>query len=93
MDPEIEELKELIRRNIALSEETNKRVAGMQRAARLSRFLGFLWWGAILVISAYTYYYYVMPQVERILELYGSAQGFEDQFAEFFSQFRSGSSQ
>lgn len=93
MDPEIQELKELIQRTIALSEETNKRVSSMQRSARLSRFLGFLWWAAILVISAYTYYYYVMPHVERILELYGSAQGFEDQFAEFFSQFRSGSQQ
>lgn len=93
MDPEIQELKELVRHNTKLLEDTNKRVHSLQRMARFSRLLSILWWVAVLAISAGAYYYYVQPYVTEIMNLYGQAQGFQGQFFDFFSRFGSSSPQ
>ena len=94
MDKQIEELKELVRRNIALSEETRSMVESMQRSARLSRLVRVLWWGLIFGASGIAYYYFVWPYVEQLQRLYESAQqggqqaqDFGKAVVDFFSQF------
>jgi polyferredoxin len=71
---QIEELKELVRRNIAITEDTNRQLHGMRRSSRWSIILRVLWWVAITAITAFFYYTYVFPYVNNILGLYNKAQ-------------------
>ncbi|MDB5225114.1 MAG: hypothetical protein JWL87_66 [Candidatus Adlerbacteria bacterium] len=87
MDTEIEELKELVRRNTLLSQDTNKVVHAMRRNQRWHTFVAVIWWVLIFSVSAYTYYAYVQPYVHQVLGLYDSAQGFEQQARSFFGQY------
>ncbi len=94
VDQQIEELKELLRRNIALSEETNKAVHSMRNSARLSQVFRVLWWVVVFGGSTIAYYYYVQPYVDQLQHLYASAQtgGAEAQnfgkgITNFFAQF------
>lgn len=86
-DLDIEELKELVRRQAALNADTNKMVRSMRRSQRVQTFLTVLWWLLVLGVSAYTYYYYVQPYVEQIAGIYGSAQNFQSQVQGFFGQY------
>jgi polyferredoxin len=71
VDPQIEELKELVRRNITLSEETNKMVRSIRNASWWSMMFKVLWWLLILGVLAVTYSYFA-PYINQILELYGT---------------------
>lgn len=86
-DLDMEELKELVRRQAALNADTNRVVHSLRRSQRVHTFFTVLWWVLILGVSAYTYYYYVQPYVEQIMQLYGSAQNFQGQMQEFFGQY------
>ena len=85
MDPEIEELKELVRQNITLSQETNNIVHGMRNAARWSRLFRTVWIVAILVASGVAYLYFA-PYLEQIIDLYNQAQGALEQMRTFGGQ-------
>lgn len=70
MDPQIAELKELVRQNIALSQETNKIVRGMRNGAR-ARSIFFLLLVALSIgSSVYSYYYFVAPRLTEIKNFY-----------------------
>ena len=93
-DQQIEELKELVRRNIALSEETNKLVHSMRRSERLAQIFRILWWVVLFGGSAVAYYYYVQPYIDQLQHLYANAQAsgqqaedFSKAIADFFAQF------
>jgi uncharacterized membrane protein len=73
MDPQIEEIKELIRHNTALTIETNKMVHGMRRASRFSATLSALWWIIIIGASVGSYFYF-LPYIHSLLDLYSAAQ-------------------
>ena len=73
-EAEIEELRELIEKNIALSEETNKMMRQMRRSARLGRLFQMVWWLLVVGVSAVSYYYYVQPYVAQIERIYTSGQ-------------------
>ena len=69
-DPEIEQLKELMRQNIALAQENNKILRGMRSAGRIK---SLLWWVAIIASIALTYWSYVVyiqPRVSQIENFY-----------------------
>jgi hypothetical protein len=87
MDLDNEELRELVKKNLELTQETNRIVRGMRRSARWGRFFSFVWWLLIIAVSAASYYYYVQPYVETIEKAYGNTQNFQQQFQQFFSQF------
>ena len=94
MDQQIEELKELVRRNISVAEDTNKLVHSMRRSARMGSILRWGWWIFLFAVSGFTYYYYVQPYVEQLQHLYASAQAggeqaqsFGKMIADFFAQF------
>ena len=85
MDPQIEELKELVRQNITLSQETNNIVHGMRTAARWSRLFRLLWVIAILVASVAAYLYFA-PYLNQIIDLYSQAQAALEQLRGFGGQ-------
>lgn len=87
MDLETEELRDLIKKNIAITEETHRIVRGMRSSQRWGRFFAIVWWLAILAVSGATYYYYVQPYVDTVVRAYGSTQNFETQVQDFFKNF------
>jgi hypothetical protein len=90
IDPEMEELKELVKRQSAKIEDTNRIVHKLLRSQRWDRLFRLVWWLAILGVTGAAYYYYVQPYLDQLLALYGQAEGFGDQFREFFQSFRPG---
>ena len=69
-DPQIEQLKELVRQNIALTQETNKMLRGMRSAGRLKSFFWIIVFLASTAVSLYTYFYFVAPRIEQIKTIY-----------------------
>jgi hypothetical protein len=90
VDEEIDELKELVRHNTKVAEETNRIVHGMQRSARWGVFFRIFWWLTIFGISSALYFYYVQPYVAEIERLYGGAKGWSEQISNFFEQYSPG---
>ena len=74
MASEIDELKELARRNMAVTEDTNRMVHKMRRSQWWGRVFQFLWWAGIIVISGAAYYYYLQPYMAQLLTLYQKMQ-------------------
>ena len=80
MDQEINELKELVRHNTKIAEDTNKIVHSMRRSMRLGRTLRLLWWAALIGISSAAYLIYFQPYVAQLQQLYGNAQNVLENF-------------
>ncbi|MDO8518358.1 MAG: hypothetical protein Q7S26_03655 [bacterium] len=74
MDDDIEEIKELAKKSLALAQDTNRVVHGMRRGAWWGRFFKLLWWVAIFAVSSAVYYYYVQPYVDKIGQAYAQVQ-------------------
>jgi len=85
MDPQIEELKELVRRSISLSEDNNKMLHSMRRSAWVSRFMRLIWIAIIVVASVYSYLYF-QPYIDQILTLYGNIQDLQQKAQGLLSQ-------
>ena len=86
-DLDMQELKELVKRQAQLNADTNKVVHSMRRSQRVHTFMSVAWWMLVLAVSAYTYFNYVQPYVEQIVGIYGSAQDFQGQVQGFFGQY------
>lgn len=69
-DPEIEELKELVRQNIKLTQDTNRLVHAMRRSVRLKSLLWAVFVIASIGLSVWGYYTYVEPRVEQVKNIY-----------------------
>ncbi|HXK31202.1 MAG TPA: hypothetical protein VJZ94_00410 [Candidatus Paceibacterota bacterium] len=80
MDAEIDELRELVQRNIKITEDTNKVVHGMRRSMRFTRVLKLLWWATLIGISSAAYLIYFQPYVVQIQQFYGNAQNILENF-------------
>lgn len=93
VEGDIEELRELVKKNLALTEETHRIVRGMRSAARWGRFFSIVWWLIIIAVTGATYYIYVQPYVATIEKAYGNTQNFETQVQNFFHNFGKQSSQ
>ncbi|HEV7449113.1 MAG TPA: hypothetical protein VGP13_01075, partial [Candidatus Paceibacterota bacterium] len=86
-DLDMEELKELVKRQAQLNADTNKVVHSMRRSQRLRSVWSVVWWLLILGVSAWSYYTYVQPYVTQIMGAYGKTQNFESQVQGFFGQY------
>ena len=84
MDPQIEELKQLVRQNIALTQETNKILHSMRNAGRLKSLFWLVVFLGSIAISVYSYYFFVAPRIQQITNFYETniapLQGASDQF-------------
>lgn len=63
------EERDLLLKSIKLAEENNKMLRGIRRSARLSTFLRLLYW-AIIIGTAFGFYYYTKPFIEPIIDGY-----------------------
>lgn len=63
-----DELKQLLRKNIEVSEESLKILRKINRAAVMGRFFRFFKWVVIIGISVGAYYY-IEPYVGRLTDL------------------------
>jgi hypothetical protein len=86
-DMDMQELKELVRRQAQLNADTNKVVHSMRRSQRVHTFFSVAWWLVVLAVSAYSYFTYVQPYVDQILKAYGSEQNLQHQVTGFFGQY------
>ncbi len=82
----MEEVKELVRQNIALAQENNHMLHAMRRSARWGTILRWGWWILIFVVSGVAYYTYVQPYVTKIENAYTSVQAGAQQAADWQSQ-------
>jgi hypothetical protein len=79
MNDDLEEIKEMSKRTLALAEDTNRMVHRMRRAAAWGRFFQIVWWVVIIAVSGAAYYYYLAPYVNRLEQLYGQVEGINQQ--------------
>ena len=80
MDNEIKELKELVRNQTALIEETNRLVKKIRSASRWSFIFTFIWWLSVIGVSGALYFVFVAPYVDQITEIYINAQNIISNF-------------
>ncbi|HVY72783.1 MAG TPA: hypothetical protein VG984_01885 [Candidatus Paceibacterota bacterium] len=95
MDLDVEEVRELVKKNLELTEENHRILRGMRSAARWGRLITIVWWIVVVAVSGATYYYYVQPYVEQAKQVYAdfekngqSAKNFGAEFAQFLEQFK-----
>ena len=67
------EEKELLRRSVAIGEDNNDILRGMQRSMRFSRFMSILYW-IIIIGSAVGAYYFVQPYWDEGMKIYNDAK-------------------
>ena len=91
VEEQIEELRELVEKNIEVTEDTNRTIHKLRRSALWGFFFQIVWWLSIAGITGFAYYYFVQPQVDRIKEIYGVTQeqseGFNNQVTSFVKYF------
>lgn len=71
---EHEEIKRLLKENLALSRENHQILTGMRRSARISRVVSIFYWILILGVPIWLYFSYVKPYVEEMQTTYRDAQ-------------------
>jgi hypothetical protein len=95
-DQEIDELKELVRQNIKLTQDTNRVVHRMQRASRLKSLFWFIVLCLSIGTSVYTYFYFFQPRIEQIKTIYqkdiAPLQSASGNFIDFIKNFGNASS-
>lgn len=74
VEGEIEELRELVEKNIAITQETNRMVRKMRRNATWGWIFQIVWWLVVAGVTGAAYYYYVQPYIMQIEHLYGLSQ-------------------
>jgi hypothetical protein len=68
-DSELNELKELVKRDITLATETNHMLRDMRRSARLGLVFQIIYWLLILGVLG-AGYYYVSPYINELFGFY-----------------------
>jgi len=85
-DPQIAQLKELVRQNTAITQETNQMVKSMRNASRMGRVMKIVWIGLIAFASISAYFYF-QPYIAQIMDFYNQAQATINQAKQLGSQF------
>ena len=67
------EEKELFKRSIALAEENNQILRGIQRSMRLGRFMSLVYW-VFIIGSAIGAYYLIQPYIQAVTGVVGGAK-------------------
>lgn len=92
MDPQIEQLKELIRQNTALTQETHAMVKSMHRATVWRSVFKFIWI-AVVVAASFGLYIYLAPYLQQMMDFYEVLQQAMEQAQQFGGQFQNPSGQ
>jgi hypothetical protein len=98
MATDLEELKHEVESLRAITQDTNRQVHKLRRAAWWGRLWSVVWWLTIFGVSSAAYYYYLQPYVQKVENLYlgaqhsaSQAQSFEQQAAQYFNGLFGGS--
>ena len=67
------EEREMLKRSIALAEENNDILRGIQSSMRLSRFMSILYW-VVIIGASFGAYYFIQPYIDQIMGAYGGAK-------------------
>ena len=70
MDDELEQQKRLLKKNLAISEESLKILKKVRRTQKVSNFIKFSKW-VIIILLAFGLYYYVQPFMETFWKTVG----------------------
>src|SRR5437867_3250983 len=89
MASEIDELKEIVRHQSEVIEDTNRQIHKMRRGARWAMVFQVLWWLTIAGVTGAVYYYYLMPYLQGIMAAYQNVQHAGGQTQEYQTQFMS----
>ncbi len=73
MDTDIDELIELVKKNIAISEDTNDIIHSMRRTARWGTFFSLMWW-AVIIGSSGMAYLYARPYITVLQDTYAKTK-------------------
>jgi hypothetical protein len=88
-DPDIDQLKELVRQNIALAQDTNRILRSMRTSSRLKSLFWIIVFLASTGASVYAYYIFLEPRIEQIKNLYETTvvplQGAGSNISHFFN--------
>lgn len=94
LDRDDEDLRELVKKTLALTQENNRMLRGMRSSVRWGRFFTLLWWGVILASTGVAYYY-LQPYIEQAQQIYmqareanHQAENYGAQFADFLNQLK-----
>ncbi|MCC7500418.1 hypothetical protein IT396_01260 [Candidatus Nomurabacteria bacterium] len=87
-DTEMEELKELVKRQAVQMDDMQKTLHGIRNAQRRHIIYKIAWWLLVTGVAAFAYYTYLWPMLQPIIGVYGDLQGYQEQMADFFSSFR-----
>lgn len=95
-DPDIDELKKIVKRQGEVIDETNRMVHSMRRGQRM-RSLGHALWWLFIIGSSVVAYYYALPYINKFLEAYANiqqqahtAQTLQGQLLDWIRQFAPG---
>lgn len=87
MDSEIDELKHQIEELKEMTAETNHTVRKMRRSQRWHTLFQIIWWLTIVGVTGATYYLYVQPYVEQVMNAYDNTKDLQVQVQDWFAQF------
>ena len=82
MDPEI---KDMIRKNLELSQENNKMLHSIKRGIFWGKIMRIVYWVIILGIGV-GLYYYVEPYIDGAVGAYGNVKGDLQSFKDVFTK-------
>jgi len=71
MDSDHDEIRRLLRRTLEATEDTNRIVRKMHRAALWGSFFRLLWWVVILAASGVAFLY-LQPYLKPLIDLYST---------------------
>jgi predicted PurR-regulated permease PerM len=92
MDPQIEELKELVRQNIALTQDTNRMVHKIRRSEITKSIVWFVIILVSVVAPTIALYYYAAPYVGQIQSMYDQIQSTAAEARDLINKFSPGQS-
>jgi hypothetical protein len=91
VEDDIEELKELVKKNIAATQENTRILRKMRRGAFWGWIFYIIWWLLIGGVVGAAYYYYLQPYVNKVEALYGisqqESQNWNEQVSNFLKYF------
>ena len=70
-----EDLQDLVRANIKLTQENNRMLKAMRRDVWVGRTFRVLFWLVLLVGSYMVYYVFLAPYIEQMQQIYTQVQG------------------
>ena len=67
-------IEELLKKNLAVAEDTHRMIRAMRRNAFWGGVFKTLWWAVLIIVPIIAYYLYLAPLVEQAAATYGKVE-------------------